>query len=154
MSDFQLNDIYTLKGVLDFGSLRDLNRHRVGARTYHRASHGNFHPWYIEMLNAHGVRPIDPYYCSQTTATFHMSYHHVPLLGMTYNYQYTCDRDQANYISRLRTKLNVHWTLRQEIINQWGDVWKDRITATPDVGPFGYYLVRGNDYIAFNGKEL
>ena len=80
---------------------------------------------------------------------------HPPLLGQTILYSYSCDMGQARYISALRTKRNVHPTLRLDIINQWKDDSLQALMDTsPDVGPFGYYVIRGNDFISFNGKEL
>lgn len=152
--------IQSLSGTMDFGSLRDLNRHRVGLHEYnYEKSTMSFHSWYLEKLEAHDIFVKNPYTLDGEGPSYFDSHLgeglHPPLLGQTINYTYHCDMEQARYLSVLRTKKNVHPTLRFSIINQWKDSYLQSIMDTsPDVGPFGYILVRGNDFISFQGKEL
>ena len=101
------------------------------------------------MLNAHGigVKLTNQYSGGRIAFEEHI----VPLLGNPMEVNYMCDKEQAQYIAALRTKTNVHATLR-EFVNQSADFRLDSeiskyCNRTPDVGPFGYYLVRGTETV-------
>lgn len=124
----------TLSGSLDFGSWRDLNRHRVGNKDSHipRLFTANplrrIHPWYIEQareflpddfdaqlgaLNTafsdslRRLRDTDGY----LSANEYLQAHAVTM-GTEVPVQYRTDFGQVCYLLELRTILAVHPTLR------------------------------------------
>lgn len=131
--------------ALDFGSWRDLNRHRVGFHDINFERATNMHPWYKQMLNAHEVE--------YEWLDFPKPSINKRLLGQLVPYAYGAHEDQMEYVAHLRSKTTVHPTLRGVIQNaaQFHGLEYD---IAPDVGPMGFYLHRGNDTILFKGKEL
>ena len=131
--------------VLDFGSWRDLNRHRVGFHniSFERAT--NMHPWYRDMLNAHEVE--------YDWLDFPKPSINKRLLGQLVPYTYGAHEEQLQYVTHLRSKTTVHPTLRGAVQN-FAELHGFEHDIAPDVGPMGFYLHRGNDTILFKGKEL
>lgn len=126
-----------LQGNLDFGSLRDLNRHRVGYHHFLKLDHyGPMHTWYERMLRFHGVE--------YTTEEDEKSVYKL-LLGYNLNYSYSMPPEQYQYVTRLRSKPSVHPTLRKAVT--------ESIFAedTTDCGSLGYFDVRGDQTIIHLG---
>lgn len=131
---------YLLHGLLDFGSLRDLNRHRVGRHVSVLDIAESFHSWYIEMLNAHGVNTDGDTYSEPDHFT----------LGQRVSFMYSFDAPQTTYLARLRSAQSVHPTLRKLIQDQ---LTNSRYTnAEPDPGPFGAFMIRGTQTILMKGE--
>lgn len=130
---------------LDFGSWRDLNRHRIGCQNVFFDIAREMHPWYIEMLDAHEIEwghttyPIPPI--------------NERLLGYTVTYNYYAYGNQFEYLSRLRSKPSVHPTLRGNV-QRFAKTHGYTYDASPDAGPFGFFEHRGNETILIEGKEL
>lgn len=135
---------YAFYGTLDFGSWRDLNRHRVGEHIFllpHKEA--AFKGWYRDTLAKFGIdvqsRPashdIDSLYLGQAINTTYR----VP------------DDDQYRYVAKLRSKTSVHPTLREfvhkNVVNVDMPFKAGEIDYTPDPGAFGYFYQRGAETI-------
>ncbi len=146
--------MYALRGMLDFGSLRDLRRHRVGEHKIVGRLNNSLYPWYLSMLNSHGIYLLDPLVFGEGQYLSDFPANIPPLLGTPMDIRYRCETEQAEYISALRTKTNVHATLRTMIQQQWNGYphLAQHMDMTPDVGPFGYYLVRGKETVTIKGE--
>lgn len=131
---------------LDFGSWRDLNRHRVGCQiVLFDAVNATMHPWYDEMLTAH---EIEWGHTTHPTPSINER-----LLGYTIPYQYTTHASQFAYLCQLRSKPSVHPTLRANV-QKFANKHDFGADVTPDAGPFGFFEHRGNETILIGGKEL
>lgn len=133
-------------GDLDMGSWRDLNRHRLGRSVVDYRVCGDLHPWYKEMLEAHKVLiPSVDAYRGQSGIDHR-------LLGQVVSYNYhVYSYPHFDYLQKLRSGTSVHPTLRQLFLrtdNKYGQQY------TPDPGPFGYFLQRGDQTILVSGEEL
>jgi len=129
---------------LDFGSWRDLNRHRLGVSYVNLdpSAFGPLHPWYEEMLQAHGVN----------MPKLHNKLDHI-LLGQLIDFRYSVmTEEHLEYMARLRTQLSVHPTLRMAFHKI--PMNPGYMDMTPDPGPIAYFISRGNDTILVGGKEL
>ena len=131
---------YKITGMLDFGSWRDLNRHRIGFHKFLMPSETSpFHPWYDKMLMEHGINIFNRPDSIDLNSTY---------LGNSDNVRYYLNEEQFEYVCKLRSKPSVHPTLRQLIQENYEDEMLDfEIDTTPDPGAFGYYLQRGNETI-------
>lgn len=131
---------------LDFGSWRDLNRHRVGCQNvFLQGMSSILHPWYVEMLDAHEVEWGHTIYPSPSI--------NARLLGYVVPYNYYAYSHQFEYLCRLRSKPSVHPTLRlniQHFAERHGYTYDN----TPDAGAFGFFEHRGSETILIGGKEL
>ncbi len=104
--------------ALDFGSYRDIQRHRSGVNEMPilGTRHG-FHEWYLERLTpelrsmaeaeiARLVAKINTLTCDQYTKQYY-----VPM-GFKVACEFTCGLPAAIYVSELRASQTVHPTLR------------------------------------------
>lgn len=142
---------YRFYGSMDFGSLRDLNRHRVGWQRQLLLPMINspIFPWYpdtVELIT--GVNPCrtekwDSLRPLKDPGTF--------LLGQTCEYDYRMPDKQARYFAWRRNQMDVHPTLRLAV-QDWalGSGLTD-VPFTPDVG-VGYVLKRGEQTIVERAK--
>lgn len=138
--------VMTLTGDLDFGSWRDLNRHRVGSSVINMRYARPINWWYTGMLAKHGVPIPEP--VDQTDGSIDQR-----LLGQNVWFEYNfLDEEHAEYVLALRSKPSVHPTLRYLVQGRSG--WNYKIDTTPDPGAFGYFSIRGNQTILIEGKEL
>jgi hypothetical protein len=131
------------EGMLDFGSWRDLNRHRVGRHDPFKLPDRSaaFHPWYLNIFSQAGyeyptpvlqrvMKNIDP-------GTLQ--------LGQTREFRYEMPESQADYFCARRNQLDVHPTLRlqvQDLALRTGRAEE----YVPDVG-LGYVEKRGEQTI-------
>lgn len=141
------NGLVSLSGTMDFGSWRDLNRHRVGR-------HSNFslpnplsriNPWYESMLEKCG-HTIDRDLDSRRRFKIDKS---CRLLGQEIYFSYEMPYSQAEYFCRLRNQMTVHPTLRiraEDLAVSLGH----EIERVPDVG-LGYIEIRGKQTIIHKG---
>lgn len=114
-----------LKGCLDFGSYRDLQRHRNGDISMEILGVGyGFHKFYIELLPSELVSEISTlineytsWYVNNTDIPDIEKQYCTPM-GFLVGVQYECDLNQFLYISELRTGKTVHQTLRQ-LVQFW-----------------------------------
>jgi Thymidylate synthase complementing protein len=145
------DDNYNIYGPLDFGSWRDLNRHRLGIHYFDWDEmsvlpfDGTFEGWYLDMLAAHDVVPDVGFRADWKQC----------LLGHRVDFTYSMHNDQYRYVVKLRSKPTVHPTLRAKIIEStgsWGTHYD--VDYTLDPGPFGFFLTRGKDTILVNGREI
>lgn len=131
---------YEMEGKLDFGSWRDLNRHRIGNHSFDLPMEdSHFSSWYGDRLTANGINPFDRPESIDLDSCY---------LGQEINVSYMCNKEQFEYVVKLRSKPTVHGSLRDFIQEQHqaNDCWVD-IDDTPDAGNFGYFVQRGNDTI-------
>jgi hypothetical protein len=138
-----------LAGVIDYGSFRDLQRHRpgflnmplltneVGFEAFYLDNMPTelkfemfslldaFNTWY--NFNSDDVSAVDKQYATP--------------MGYKVNVQYSCDLNQALYICELRSGKTVHQTLRT-LVHQWvkglaeETAYGTRIHADMDVDNF------------------
>lgn len=148
---------FILSGDLDFGSYRDLRRHRRGTHRIHNISENYIHEWYTARLIDHDILTEIPLMYNKDGKDLYIeSFRECPpLLGTGLNIVYECDLEQAQYLSALRTKLNVHGSLRELILSNWKTETRlsSYMDVTPDIGSFGYYLVRGTETLEFKGNK-
>lgn len=131
---------FGFNGQLDFGSWRDLNRHRIGHQSLHLPDgNGAFNSWYSNMLTKHNINPFD----RPTSQSIDSCY-----LGENVQVNYTCNFEQFVYVCKLRSKASVHPTLRNLILESYmSEDATFAIDLTPDPGTLGYFVQRGNDTI-------
>ena len=128
---------------LDFGSWRDLNRHRVGRQTFrlpHRTS--IFDMWYERMFDALDFKRDDSLTERAITASKDPG---TLLLGQRVPFKYEMPTSQAEYFVWRRAQLDVHPTLRlktQDLGARLGLIKE----LQPDVG-LGYIERRGTQTI-------
>jgi len=129
-----------MAGLLDFGSLRDLNRHRVGRhKKLSETVESYMHPWYIKQLEIHNALPIGLFDTLEAASLENA------LLGQMVRYAYRAPIAQMEYVVRLRSRTTVHPTLRLEIQDQFkNNPWVD---ITPDAQGYGYFVSRGKQTI-------
>lgn len=115
----------TMYGMLDFGSYRDLHRHRNGFITMPVLTPNNgMHPYYVDMLPQNIAIELlqaiekyqDWYNSSQNEHTAVQKQYSTPM-GCMVAFSYECDINQAIYIMELRSAKTVHQTLRQLVIH-------------------------------------
>lgn len=174
----------TIEGAIDYGSFRDLNRHRVGYKeVFPPNPSSRFHPWYLDMArdfleptwmleyqsfveriddalrDLHDVPGFD-YYNSRE----HMRAYAAPL-GILVPVNYQMDVGQYTYLAELRTKPEVHPTLREFTLDAHSAAIKFSseswipfpiyVNYTPDPGSDGYVIVRGSQTILMkDGREI
>jgi thymidylate synthase ThyX len=125
----------TIKGKLDFGSYRDLARHRVGRHTFdfevvdeQDGYSPVYNSWYTAMWVAHKVKYIE------RDARF-TSFHNTTL-GHCVNFNYYAPIEAIDYVVPLRSKPTVHPTLRLIIDHK-----------NLDFGMYGFCGARGDQTI-------
>lgn len=132
--------------LLDFGSWRDLNRHRIGKHTVDlntRFSCG-FHSWYETMLAKHGVEYKIPKIVNSINER---------LLGEEIKYSYYCPREQLDYLVFRRGQDDVHPTLRNNILYFASITGREIPPGEEDPGAFGFFLRRGTQTITIRAAS-
>jgi thymidylate synthase ThyX len=144
--------ILDLKAIIDFGSYRDIHRHRPGYINMPILSlEEGFNSYYIdnineelrqkllclneEFLEAFNYSPIDKY-----------ELQYVIPIGYNVHFHYKCDINQALYLFELRSSKTVHQTLRFVIhkwVNQLSSLFGEDIFSFVDKDTDNFTLRRG-----------
>jgi thymidylate synthase ThyX len=143
------------KFPLDFGSFRDIQRHRSGVMpmplltTYH-----GFFPWYVSQLPKDLVTKVGEIVieqqerimrldCSQEVRQYYIA------MGYTVACELTASLPAAIYIAELRSGQTVHPTLRV-VAQQMGEAIKDLVPGIAmhcDMSPDAWDIKRGKQDI-------
>lgn len=127
------------QGSIDFGSWRDLNRHRVGRQTFELPKHYNtFDPWYEDIIHKLGFK-LDGHL--NTKSALDSQDLGVLRLGLNVPFKYEMPVSQSEYFVWRRNQMDVHPTLRLKV-NQLGVEQGIVNEIIPDVG-LGYIERRG-----------
>ena len=151
---------FTITGNLDFGSFRDLHRHRNGVCAMPMLNaYGAIEKWYVEQLPPEIVDEIKEVLADISLATTdgNMVYlqYAVPM-GVQVPIAYDCDYNQLAYLIELRTGKTVHQTLRHFMQRVWSDlIHQDdvpllRESIYPDLDSENFTLKRGQQ--TFSGE--
>lgn len=151
------NTKFYFYGALDFGSFRDLHRHRNGiiGMPVFDVKNG-FHDFYIDSLpsdlqtDLRGlIIDYEKWYDGATYLSQFDKQYSTPM-GFKVPIQYSCDINQALYILELRSGKTVHQTLRF-LIQEWVKCFKNvfeensgEITIHADMDLDNFTLRRGN----------
>lgn len=141
----------TLIGQLDFGSYRDIHRHRNGCINMEPLGIDNdYHSFYTnnlsESIKEEFSTLLDNYsqwYKESTLSVFDKQYS-TPM-GFKVNVVYTCDFNQTLYIFELRSGKTVHQTLRS-LVQEWVVDFKTKTGFTAihaDMDEDNFSLKRG-----------
>lgn len=115
--------------MIDFGSYRDLHRHRNGKINMPVLTPTfGYHSYYIENLPdslQHELKVLNDAYISWYAGALHLDLqksrynlqYSVPM-GFQLPFMYICDLNQLLYIFELRSQKTVHQTLRQ-VVHRW-----------------------------------
>lgn len=115
--------------MIDFGSYRDLHRHRNGKINMPVLSPAyEYHPYYMLNLPDHlqeELKQLNAQYIEWYTSSLNLSQekdqyvlqYSVPM-GFQVPFMYMCDLNQLLYIFELRSSKTVHQTLRQ-VVQRW-----------------------------------
>jgi thymidylate synthase ThyX len=116
---------------IDFGSYRDIHRHRNGFITMPLLTPlRGFNDFYIDNLptdlRQDFIRLIDKYqnwYDKNVTGDNKHQLQYCTPMGCTVNFEYLCDLNQTLYILELRSGKTVHQSLRK-VIHNWANEFK------------------------------
>ena len=128
----------SLYGCLDFGSYRDLHRHRNGVINMEILGVFNqFSKWYIDNLPvsiatelSELLKEYEVWHTNITYLTEYEKQYSVPM-GYRMNVSYSCGLNQALYILELRSGKTVHQSLRN-LVNEWVQGLKSDYVAIVD----------------------
>ena len=115
---------FTYTDYIDFGSYRDLHRHRKGAITMPILGiEYGFHSYYLDNLpkslqDELGalLSDYETWYRASPMSVLEKAY--TCPMGYTVPFSYTCDLNQVLYINELRSSKTVHQTLR-DVCHTW-----------------------------------
>lgn len=115
---------FTYTDYIDFGSYRDLHRHRKGAITMPILGiEYGFHSYYLDNLpkslqDELGalLSDYETWYRASPMSVLEKAY--TCPMSYTVPFSYTCDLNQVLYINELRSSKTVHQTLR-EVCHTW-----------------------------------
>ena len=115
---------FVYSDYIDFGSYRDLHRHRKGAITMPILGiEYGFHSYYLdnlpkELQDELGglLSDFEAWYKASPIAAIDKSY--AVCMGFVVPFSYTCDLNQVLYINELRSSKTVHQTLRN-VCHRW-----------------------------------
>ena len=115
---------FVYSDYIDFGSYRDLHRHRKGAITMPILGiEYGFHSYYLDNLpkELQGelgtlLSDYEAWYRTSPLSVLEKQYSTV--MGMVVPFSYTCDLNQVLYINELRSSKTVHQTLRN-VCHRW-----------------------------------
>ena len=122
----------TMCGFLDFGSYRDLQRHRNGYLKMDILSPTKgFNMFYMSNLPSHLQLELaklvsdysDFYHNDKTLSAFDKQY--CTPMGYDVGVEYNCDINQALYIMELRSAKTVHQTLRH-LVQDWAKSFQQK----------------------------
>lgn len=141
-----------LEFLLDFGSFRDIQRHRavVQRMPLHTTRHG-FHPWYIGELGEGFAQEAEKLLggveraLSEITQDKFLSQYYIPM-GYLMPNRLTGDLHALTYLAELRGTRFVHPTLRQRAYQIAGMLEKE-------FGPYGLALHLDDNPDAFDVKR-
>lgn len=113
-------------GEIDFGSYRDLHRHRNGYINMEVLSPENgFHNYYLDNLPidlSNALKELlseyEDWYSNRFNEKYMYAIQYCTPMGYKVNVDYRCDINQAMYILELRSGKTVHQTLRS-LIHWW-----------------------------------
>lgn len=123
--------MFTMRGYIDFGSYRDLHRHRAGVIDMRilTPEHG-IHDYYIEDLSDELkielvtiVKDFSNWYTRalvENPESIYELQYSIPM-GFKLHVTYKCDINQVMYLLELRSGKTVHNTLRH-LIHEWAEV--------------------------------
>lgn len=146
-----------LKFLLDFGSYRDLQRHRAGViRMPLLSTYWGFHPWYLEQLPVE-VRAAAVSLLHDVTDWYNASYAEVEEQQQYYlpmGYRVPCKVTMGLkglvYLLELRTQKTVHPTLRKAMQRAAGEVMRQfgkNVALYADMDPDDWDVRRGKQDI-------
>lgn len=152
--------MFTMRGYIDFGSYRDIHRHRAGVIDMRilTPQHG-IHDYYIEDLSDELKSELDTLVKNFTEwYTRTLSYspesvyelqYSIPM-GFKLHVTYKCDINQTMYLLELRSSKTVHNTLRH-LIHEWAEVinnsFGDSLKLYVDFDKDNFTLKRGTQTI-------
>jgi len=116
--------LFKMSGLLDFGSWRDLHRHRNGFITMPLLTLDyGINQWYLDNLPMPISRAFKNivksiFIESQTSNIDPSELQYCIPIGLNVPVDYRCDFNQAMYIFELRSGKTVHQTLRK-LVNSW-----------------------------------
>lgn len=158
---------FNIVDLLDFGSFRDLQRHRDGVCTMPLLTpFYGLHQWYIEQLGPEIsselnkiMTELSETFLAKTivgdtsSETVRLQYA-VPMAAMV-PVDYVCDFNQLAYLIELRTGKTVHQTLRMSMqkmhtLLTMQSLSVDSFNIYPDMDEDNFTLKRGEQ--TFNGK--
>jgi thymidylate synthase ThyX len=159
--------MFTMRGYIDFGSYRDLHRHRAGVCDMRILTPGNgIHSYYSEDLSDElkaELEVISSNFSNWYTKTITHSpgsvyelQYSVPM-GYMIHVTYKCDINQVLYLLELRSGKTVHNTLRH-LIHEWGKViyssFGDSIKIHIDYDVDNFTLKRGTQTIVADTENV
>lgn len=147
------------RNLLDFGSYRDIHRHRNGVvdMCVLTPNYG-FHSFYFENL-PESIQPeldvlVNEYHKWYNESSEHISevnkQYSTPM-GYTIPVSYSCDLNQALYMFELRTGKTVHQTLRmfmQDWATRFSDAVGNKVRFHADFDEDNFSLKRGTQTFA------
>lgn len=142
------------RNLLDFGSYRDLHRHRPGVidmcvldPTY------GFHKFYINNLPESSQVELDEllkeflaWYNDESNMVAYVDKQYAVPMGFVIPVSYSCDLNQAMYMMELRTGKTVHQTLRmfmQDWVYRFKGKVGDQVKIHADMDDDNFTLKRG-----------
>jgi thymidylate synthase ThyX len=144
----------SFSGLIDFGSFRDLQRHRNGVCRMPLLTNGyGFHRWYVEQLPLHWrERALDfirDQEANMPMGDAYASQYYIPL-GALVPYEVTYALPATVYVLELRSAKTVHPTLRREIHNMlqsFKSWFGDRVSLHVDTDLDDWDVRRGQQTI-------
>ena len=143
-------------GLLDFGSFRDIQRHRNGVcKMPLLTSHFGFEPWYLEQLDRNTQAEAVELIQEQRSAIRNLGttleiaqYYHA--MGFRVQVDLTYALPAAVYVMELRSGKTVHPTLRAFIHSMIAEFRKTHpsVTLHVDMDPDSWTVRRGTQTIA------
>jgi thymidylate synthase ThyX len=141
--------------LLDFGSFRDIQRHRNGVcRMPLLTTEYGFEPWYLDQLDPELKQEAEKLvaFLSGAIGTFtddHLARQYYIPMGFRVQNQVTYGLPAAVYVMELRSNKTVHPTLRRVIhgmVAKFRDKFPD-VTIHADMDPDDWSLRRGSQTI-------
>ncbi len=133
--------VITFTKEIDFGSYRDLHRHRNGMITMPVLTpHFGFENFYIDSLplslkdEAWTLLAKVKEFCNLGDLSKYDLQYSVPI-GFKVPFTYQCDLNQVIYILELRTQKTVHQTLRKLCHS-----WYESLMSSPETGKLSIYV--------------
>jgi hypothetical protein len=145
----------TWRFLLDFGSFRDIQRHRNGVcRMPLLTTEHGFEPWYLEQLPAALAQEAENLIALQTREIQEATddpvvRQYYTALGYRMPCQVTYALPAAVYVMEIRSSKHVHPTLRKAIHKMVGD-FRGVLPQVPlhvDMDPDGWTVRRGSQTI-------
>lgn len=119
---YHLSDLgtCTISGQLDFGSWRDLQRHRSGVCRVPYVGAGVCHPWYMTQLPTSLRDKAETLWAEQQSEISQLpepSSQYYQAMGVLVPYKVTYSIPALVYVMELRSQQTVHPTLRDEVLS-------------------------------------